>query len=181
MMEHQKKCDKRKCPTCLKYHVLPNSNCPSNKGWFTVHANKGWVKVHATGWLKKHSIMDHNIKPSELECCFCSYTQSCVGAAASAMQMHITQKHGEEIHESKQLGVPNEIFTPSEVENTNGNCPDNLERSGDIGTHSFVHDMAEHSEDTVDRIQPGTCNYVSYRQAVQAVQAVLYPVPMKPK
>ncbi len=81
-----------------------------------------------TMWCRKSHLMSHNIKFSELKCCFCPYTQPCLGGPSSSMKIHI-------IHEHK-----------AELENRKGS-PKNLEMES-------VHLRFAHKESQLDNALP---------------------------
>ncbi len=98
MLEHQKKMARRKCPMCLKYYILTTPKHLNNKG------------VIPTSWCNTNHLISHNIKLSELECCFCPYTCSGQGPIGS-MKMHLNYEH------KAELGYGN---LPHGVKNSNG-------------------------------------------------------------
>ena len=85
MIQHQKKQNRRKCPTCLHYHPLPNPNLAYNRGSMNKY-------THCL--FKGNPLMKHNIKGGTLECCFCSYMCE---VDTHSMRMHITHEHGQEV------------------------------------------------------------------------------------
>ncbi len=71
IIEHQKRYDKRKCPSCHHYHKMP-----------------------AVRWQNTNSLINHNITLGKMECCFCNYTHV---VDMKLMRLHLLHKHEQEI------------------------------------------------------------------------------------
>ncbi len=88
VIEHQRKVNKWKCPTCCRYHILP-ARCYK-------------------GMMGADRMMVHNVKLGEFKCCFCPYTAP-HKASKVIMRMHMTNYHRDFIQQ-QQLQAHDQLF-----------------------------------------------------------------------
>ena len=81
MMMHQRETDKRKCPTCLRYHQVP--------------------KLSVNLYRGNSRLVMHNTKLGTIQCPLCAFTTQ---AGRDTMKIHLSSTHRDYFHSVGPLG-----------------------------------------------------------------------------